>query len=83
MTLWLERPHPQSAGTTKLQRRVGTRERPPKKNHNQWLWDNMRLSKELTFFLLDRFLSTRNIVGVVRITWGKIWGNNIYRGDEF
>ena len=24
-----------------------------------------------------------NIVGVVRISWGKIWGNNIYRVDEF
>jgi len=31
----LERPHPQSAGTTKSQRRVGTRKRPPPKNHNQ------------------------------------------------
>ncbi len=30
---WLERPHPQSAGTTKSQRRVGTRKRPKKKNH--------------------------------------------------
>ena len=35
------------------------------------------------FCVLDAFLSTGNIVGVVRITWGKIWGNNIYRGDEF
>jgi len=29
--LLLERPHPQSAGTTKSQRRVGTRKRPPPK----------------------------------------------------
>ncbi len=27
----IECPHPQSAGTTKLQRRVGTRKRPPPK----------------------------------------------------
>jgi len=30
----LERPHPQSAGITKSQRRIGTRKRPPQKNHN-------------------------------------------------
>ena len=30
----LERPHPPSAGTTKSQRRVGTRKRPKKKNQN-------------------------------------------------
>jgi len=34
-------------------------------------------------YTVFRFLSTGNIVVVVRITWGKIWGNNIYRGDEF
>ena len=31
--------------------------------------------------MLDAFLSTGNIVGVT--IWGKIWGNNIYCGDEF
>jgi hypothetical protein len=36
-----------------------------------------------TFCVLDAFLSTGNIVGEVIFTWGKIWGNNIYRGDEF
>jgi hypothetical protein len=30
----IERPHPQSAGTTKWQRRVGTRKRPKKKKQN-------------------------------------------------
>jgi hypothetical protein len=30
----LERPHPPSAGTTKSQRRVGTRKRPKTKNQN-------------------------------------------------
>jgi hypothetical protein len=33
----LQRPHPQSAGTIKSQRRVGTHKHPPKKNHNQQL----------------------------------------------
>jgi hypothetical protein len=36
-----------------------------------------------TFLCARVFLSTGNIVGVVIFTWGKIWGNNIYRGDEF
>jgi hypothetical protein len=30
---WLPHPHPQSAGTTKSQRRVGTRKRPPPKKN--------------------------------------------------
>jgi len=30
------------------------------------------------FFMLDTFLSTGNIVGVVIFTWGRIWGNNIF-----
>jgi hypothetical protein len=33
-----------------------------------------------SFFSSSSFLSHGNIVGVT--IWGKIWGNNIYRGDE-
>ncbi len=39
------------------------------------------LRKKKLFFS-PVFLSTGNIVGVVRITWGKIWGNNMTNFNE-
>ncbi len=78
--------HPQSAGTTKSQRRVGTRlSAPPQKNHNQQSWDELCARKEFIhvwirfFFMRDAFLSHGNIVGVVIFTRGRIWGTNICR----